>query len=196
MDNAGTLLYIFTNGQDILLFPQQKNIRGFPARKKSGVRLLAKQGKSLYCSLPSSVFDNPLFSEEKKMIAARPLRFLVCLCLLGLVGSGCFYREPVRHLSSDICMITPNLTQQEVLASLGPPDQRQQGEQGEIWTYYQVKKSLLRKTPYVGEKLGSQDYEVATITFIGDTVSTCLYRAFNEEELKKSGTTISEPRAD
>lgn len=130
------------------------------------------------------------------MRSAFPARFVLCLCLLGLVGSGCFYHDPVRHLSSDICLVTPNLTQKEVLASLGPPDQKQKGEQGEIWIYQEVKKSLLRKTPYIGEKLGSKDYEVVTITFAGDRVSTCLYRSYNEEELKKSGITISEPRAD
>ena len=125
-----------------------------------------------------------------------PPRFVVCLCLLALAGTGCFYREPVRHLSSDICLITPNLTQKEVLATLGPPDQKQKGEQGETWLYHEVKKSFLRKTPYIGEKLGSQDYDVVTITFAGETVATCLYRAYNEEELKKSGITISGPRED
>ena len=130
------------------------------------------------------------------MISAFPLRFVVCLCLLALVVTGCFYRDPVRHLSSDICLVTPNLTQKEVLSSLGPPDQKQKGEEGEVWTYYEVKKNLLRKTPYVGEKLGSQDYDVVPITFAGDRVSTCLYRAYNEEELKKSGIVIREPRAE
>lgn len=125
-----------------------------------------------------------------------PPRFVVCLCLLALVGSGCFYRDPVRHLSSDICLITPNLTQQEVLATLGAPDEKQKGEQGEIWIYREVKKSFLRKTPYVGEKLGSQNYDVVTITFAGDMVSTCLYRAYNEEELKKSGVPVSGPSAE
>ncbi|HIJ89516.1 MAG: hypothetical protein OEV89_01480 [Desulfobulbaceae bacterium] len=127
---------------------------------------------------------------------AFPPRFVVCLCLLGFVGSGCFYREPVRHLSSDICLITPNLTQKEVIATLGSPDLKQKGEQGEVWIYREVKKSFLRKTPYIGEKLGSENYDVVTITFVGDTVSTCLYRAYNEEEIKKTGIAISEPRAD
>lgn len=130
------------------------------------------------------------------MIRSFPLRFFMCLCLLTFMGTGCFYREPVRHLSSDICMITPNLTQKEVLATLGPPDQKEKGEQGEIWIYREAKKSLLRKTPYIGEKLGSENYDVVTITFIGDTVATCLYRSYNEEELKKSGIKISDPRAD
>ncbi len=80
-----------------------------------------------------------------------PVRFVVCLFLLGLVTTGCFYRDPVRHLSSDICLITPNLTQKEVLATLGAPDEKQKGELGEIWMYREVKKSFLRKTPYVGE---------------------------------------------
>ncbi len=130
------------------------------------------------------------------MRCAFPLRFVVCLCLLALVGPGCFYRDSVRHLSSDICLITPNLTQQEVLATLGAPDQKQKGEQGEIWVYREVNKSFLRKTPYIGEKLGSENYDVVTITFAGDVVSTCLYRAYNEEELKKNSVVISGPRAD
>ena len=130
------------------------------------------------------------------MRCACPLRFVVCLCLLGLAATGCFYHEPVRHLSSDICLVTPNLTQKEVLAYLGTPDQKRKGEQGEVWIYHEVKKSFLRKTPYIGEKVGSENYDVVTITFAGDTVSTCLYRAYNEEELKKSGVTISGPRAE
>ena len=130
------------------------------------------------------------------MISALPLRFVLCLCLLGFAVTGCFYRDPVRHLSSDICLVTPNLTQKEVLSSLGTPDQKQKGEEGEVWIYYEVKKSLLRKAPYVGEKLGSQDYDVVTITFAGDRVSTCLYRAYDEEELKKSGIVIRKPGAE
>jgi len=175
MDNATTLLYIFTYGQDILLSPWQKK------RKRSEIEPL---------------FSVPIFSEERKMRCAFPPRFLVCICLFALAGTGCFYREPVRHLSSDICLITPNLTQKEVLATLGPPDQKQKGEQGEIWLYREVKKNLLRKTPYVGEKLGAETYDVVTITFAGDTVATCLYRSYNEEEFKKSGITISGPSAD
>lgn len=127
---------------------------------------------------------------------ALPPYLIACLFLLGFVGTGCFSHDPVRHLSSDICLVTPNLTQKEVVASLGPPDQKQKGEQGETWIYHEVKKSFLRKTPYLGEKLGSQDYDVVTITFAGDRVSACFYRAYSEEELKKSGIMISGPRAD
>jgi hypothetical protein len=195
MDNTTTLLYIFTHGQDILLYPRQKSNRSFPVRGKPGVRFLAKYGKSRYLFLPVCL-RQPLFSEERKMRCAFPFRFAVCLCLLAIAATGCFSRDPVRHLSSDICLITPNLTQKEVLATLGSPDQKQKGEQGEVWTYYEVNKSFLRKTPYIGGKLGSENYDVVTITFAGDTVSTCLYRAYNEEEIKKSGVAISGPSAD
>jgi hypothetical protein len=174
----------------------KKAIAVCPGEKKSGARFLAKYSESRYFSPCSCVSVNPLFSEERKMRCATPLRFVVCLCLLGFVGSGCFYHDPVRHLSSDICLITPNLTKKEVLATLGEPDQKQKGDQGEVWLYREVNKSFLRKTPYIGDKLGSEKYDVVTITFAGDMVSTCLYRAYNEEEIKKSGTAISGPRAD
>jgi hypothetical protein len=195
MDNTTTLLYIFTDGQDILLYPQEKSNRSFPGREKAGARFLAKDGEPRYLFLPMRL-RQPLFSEERKMRCVFPSRFVLCLCLLAIAATGCFYRDPVRHLSSDICLVTPNLTQKEVLATLGPPDQKQKGEQGEIWLYHEVKKSFLRKTPYVGEKIGSENYDVVTITFAGDIVSTCLYRAYNEEELKKSGIVISGPSAD
>jgi hypothetical protein len=194
MDNGTSLLYIFTDGQDILMSPLQKNNHRLPWPQNQGPGFL--QNTTNRVTFLSVRLRQPLFSKERKMNLVLPWRFTICLCLLSLVATGCFYREPVRHLSSDICLITPNLTQQEVLSSLGPPNQKQQAEQGEIWIYYQVKKSMLRKTPYVGEKLGAEDYEVITVTFAGDTVSTCVYRAYNEEELKKSGITISGPRED
>jgi hypothetical protein len=167
----------------------------FPAGKKPVRGFLQKPANRVTFFCPC-VCANPLFSEERKMRCAFPSRFVLCLCLLAIAATGCFYRDPVRHLSSDICLVTPNLTQKEVLATLGPPDQKQKGEQGEIWLYREVKKSFLRKTPYVGEKIGSENYDVVTITFAGDIVSTCLYRAYNEEELKKSGIVISGPSAE
>ena len=124
------------------------------------------------------------------------LRFPFVLFLAGFILSGCFYNEPVRHLASDICLISPNLTAQEVVTALGPPDAKRQSELGEVWLYYEVKKSTLRKTPFLGPRLGSENYNVVTITFAGDRVHTCVYRAFDEEEMKASGISISEPRAD
>lgn len=117
------------------------------------------------------------------------------LFLLLLAGPGCYYREPVRHLASDISLITPNLTRQEVLNALGHPDHKQESEGGEIWTYYEVKQSTLRKTPLLGTKLGAEQYDVATITFAGDRVRTCVYRSFDESDLEKNGIKINGSRA-
>jgi len=125
-----------------------------------------------------------------------PPRFLLLFIPFFLALSACASLEPVRHLSSDICLITPNLTQKEVLASLGQPDQKQKGDQGEIWIYFETKKDLFRKAPLIGEKIGTENYEVATIHFVGDLVSACFYRAYDKEELKKSGIKINGPRPD
>ena len=118
---------------------------------------------------------------------------LACL----LVLSGCFYRDPVRHLASDICLVTPNLSQEEVLAMLGPPVLRRvTPEEGETWIYYEAKKSTLRKTPYLGDRMGYENYQVATITFFAGQVRTCVYRALTEEEFQKLGIPASESLGD
>lgn len=122
---------------------------------------------------------------------ATPLSRLSLLVaiLLSLSLTGCvFSSEPVRHLASDVCLITPDLTQKQVLDILGPPNhQKKSAEEGETWVYYEVKKSLLRKTPYIGDRLGNEDYEVITISFVGNQVRTCAYRALKEEEFKALG---------
>jgi hypothetical protein len=56
-----------------------------------------------------------------------------------------------------------------------------------LWIYYQVNKSTLRKTPYVGDKLGSEEYDVLHITFNGDIVETCTYRSLTKEEFQNGG---------
>lgn len=111
---------------------------------------------------------------------------LLTCCVLAT--SGCA-RKNVRHLASDICMISKGVSKQEVLTYLGPPDERKAGEAGEIWTYYQVKKSMLRKTPFIGDNLGTEDVEMATVQFAGDKVITCVYRSFPSKESGTPGTT-------
>jgi hypothetical protein len=77
-------------------------------------------------------------------------------------------------------------TKEEVLSFLGQPAERQVMENGdEVWIYYQVNKSLLRNTPYVGERIGTENYDVVTVTFMGDRVATCVYRMLSEEEFNK-----------
>lgn len=121
-----------------------------------------------------------------KHIKIAPL-WLAGLFFITLV-TGCFYSSPVRHLASDACLVTPSLTPKEVVALLGPPDHRRvDPEQGEVWSYFEVKKSTLRKAPYIGEKLGSESYDLITITFAGDRVSTCLYRSLSEDEFRQTG---------
>lgn len=129
------------------------------------------------------------------MRLCRFYSLLLCLCLLQFSASACFYRDPVRHLSSDICLITPNLSKEEVISYLGMPDAKKDAPEGEVWTYTAVKKSTLRKTPFIGQRMGTEQYDVVTITFNGDRVYTCIYRSFDEEEFKKSGIKVNEPPA-
>lgn len=129
------------------------------------------------------------------MATKRHLAILLILSFIVLLTmSGCFYKDPVRHLSSDVCLVIPSLSsKKQVLSYLGSPDQRQTSSEGEeIWLYYEVKKSLLRKTPYLGEKMGHENYDLVTVTFAGDLVKTCIYRSLNEEEFKKTGMKVSE----
>ncbi|MFZ5775799.1 MAG: hypothetical protein ACOY3Z_09980 [Thermodesulfobacteriota bacterium] len=126
---------------------------------------------------------------------ARVGRLLACLCLAVLL-SGCnvLYRDPVRHLSSDICLIAPNMSKEEVVSALGAPDDRRVTEEGEVWTYRETRKSVLRKAPVIGKRIGSEEYDVIIVTFAGNLVRTCVYRGFaNAEELKKSGFEVGEP---
>lgn len=127
------------------------------------------------------------------MTQRQLLKLFIPLFISLLALAGCSSR-PVRHLSSDVCLIVPNIsTKQEVLSYIGPPDQRRTTSEGaEVWHYYQSNKSLLRKTPYVGDKLGQEDFDLVTVTFIGDRVLTCVYRSLSEEEFEKTGIYESE----
>lgn len=118
---------------------------------------------------------------KKLLTMAAALSLALCL-----VMGGCT-RKNVRHLASDACLITPEKTTKEtVLAYLGPPDQLLEMADGdESWLYYEVKKDLLRKTPYLGDKLGEQHYEAVKVVFKGNLVQTCFYRQLTEEEFQE-----------
>ena len=122
----------------------------------------------------------------------RLLQILAFLSLIQFAVSGCSSQDTIRHLNSDICLITPKLTPKEVVSYLGVPDKKQTSANGEIWIYYDAKKSTLRKTPLIGDRLGHLDYDVVTILFTGDQVHSCIYRSFNEDEFNKNGFTIDE----
>lgn len=113
---------------------------------------------------------------------------LLCLFTLVMFSLSCTSQEYVRHLASDACLITPqHSTKENINAYLGPPDKKQAlADNGEEWTYLQQNKSLLRKTPYVGDKLGSEHYDVMVIVFRGEIVEACQYRMLTKEEFEKA----------
>ena len=119
-----------------------------------------------------------------------PFKKTTLLGLLALLTlcAGCESKEYIRHLTSDACLITPQQsTKKELQAYLGPPDKKKTLANGnEEWTYFQENQSLLRKTPYIGQKLGSEDYDVMIVVFHGEVVDACQYRMFTEEEFKAS----------
>ncbi len=108
--------------------------------------------------------------------------------LLGLAGCA---KKNVRHLASDVCLVSPEKTSKEqVLAYLGQPDQQyEMADGGETWIYYDAKKSALRGTPYIGDKIGEKKYEMVKVTFAGQIVQTVIYRSLTEEEFEEGGLT-------
>ena len=117
------------------------------------------------------------------------LTVLFAFLLLVFSASCAGFSTPVRHLSSDVCLVMPeSTTRQEVLSFLGEPDRKiKAAARLETWLYLKVNKSFAKKLPLLGDKLGDQNYETVTITFDGDLVKTCLYRQFDEAEFEKFG---------
>jgi hypothetical protein len=115
----------------------------------------------------------------------KHLQLIIVIGLLFMLA-GCFRPKPVQHLAADACLITPKLsTRQDVLNYLGEPAESYKNEDGsEEWLYYQANKSLLRKTPYIGDKMGSEVYDVLHITFNGDIVEACIYRSLSKKEFQ------------
>lgn len=112
----------------------------------------------------------------------------IFLCVLFIMATAGCAKKNVRHLASDVCLINPEVsTKEQVLTYLGPPDEQYEMSDGsETWYYYEVRKSLLNSTPYVGDQLGDKIYETIKVTFAGDVVRTCIYRSLSEEEFQRS----------
>lgn len=98
---------------------------------------------------------------------------------------GCSSKMPVRHLTSDICMIVPeNNSKNEVLTKLGKPDIiKNESTSNEMWFYFQVHKSFTKKIPLVGRKFGHEEYDLVSITFNDNQVQKCIYRSLSKEEI-------------
>lgn len=103
---------------------------------------------------------------------------------LSLWLAGCAATPPVKHLSSDVCLVMPeSTTKSEVLSFLGEPDKKATSQDGvETWVYYKEDQDTLRKIPLIGEKFGTLNFETVTISFIGNKVRTCIYRQLNPTE--------------
>ena len=69
----------------------------------------------------------------------------VVLCLSFMLGMAGCSRKNVRHLASDVGLVTPGTTtKQEVVTYLGQPDAEYKMEEGVLlWVYYEEKKTGL-----------------------------------------------------
>lgn len=114
----------------------------------------------------------------------------VCVPLLTalFLFMGCS-THPVRHLASDVSLITVGKSSRdEVLTYLGEPDsQRMVSEDTEQWAYFEEKKSLLQKTPLVGKAFNPNGYGMIVITFKGTLVVSCRYSAYDKDEFDWAG---------
>lgn len=126
----------------------------------------------------------------------RVLPVVVLALLTWPAFFGCASTStPVRHLSSDVCLVMPeSTTRQEVLSFLGEPDRKLiNPENVEVWLYLKVNKSFAKKTPLLGDKLGYQNYETVTVSFDADLVRACLYRQLEENEFEKFIFELEQP---
>ncbi|MDH3390260.1 MAG: hypothetical protein OEL85_00480 [Desulfobulbaceae bacterium] len=114
---------------------------------------------------------------------------VVALCLSLMLGTVGCARKKVRHLASDCGLVTPGITtKQEVVNYLGQPDSAYKLPEGNLlWVYYESKSTMWRDTPYIGEKIGEETYEIVKVTFNGDIVQSIVYRTMSEEDFKEIG---------
>lgn len=106
---------------------------------------------------------------------------LPCLVLTALFGCA---GEPVRHLASDVSLITPGVsTKSDVLTYLGDPDERQEkGSEPERWHYYEEYRSGVQKTFDFGNWLGPESVSRVIVVFDGDIVTDIRYNASESGE--------------
>ncbi|MFC1524548.1 hypothetical protein ACFL6N_07140 [Thermodesulfobacteriota bacterium] len=125
--------------------------------------------------------------ENGAMVRKKQIKFVpyvVVLCLLMV--SACSTQMRVRNLASDVCLIKENTGQEEVVELMGSPALTRTTSDGSVeWIYYEVKKSFLRKTPWVGSFLGYQRYDVVSIIFMDQDVRICEYRFLDEGEFQE-----------
>ena len=112
----------------------------------------------------------------------RPL-FVLSVALLALSMAGCS-GTPTRHLASDVSMIKVGQTsRQDVLQLMGDPDsKRMVSDDTEEWVYYEEARATMQDTPLVGGAFDPDGYSMVVITLSGNTVTTCRYSGFEDDE--------------
>lgn len=116
------------------------------------------------------------------------------LLLLGGVGACASRSQPVRHLASDLSMLAPGSSEQEVRVVMGPPDIRRPAPGGgEEWLYLENQRSRMRRVRLVGSWLGHEDYHLAVVTLRDGRLIDAFYRALTEQEFREQG---GQPRSD
>jgi hypothetical protein len=119
----------------------------------------------------------------------RAISYLLLLVFSSMLMTGCFYKQPVRHLTSEVSLVVPHQsTQKEIISFMGFPEKKRKiSETEEEWLYFQTNKSLLRRTPLLGTKIGYEEYDVAIIRFSNAIVTSSQYRSLTQEEFKQLG---------
>ena len=120
------------------------------------------------------------------MPSLRRLGGLLLVVVFLLTGCSNY---PVRHLASDASLITiGKSTRNDVLTYLGEPDsQRMVSADTEQWVYFEEKKSLLQKTPFVGKTFNPNGYGMIVITYKSDIVTDCRYSDYDKDEFGWAG---------
>jgi len=100
------------------------------------------------------------------------LSFMVVLFLLSACSG-----TPVKYYASDACLVKRGeTTKKDIMALFGQPNSVETRPDGsECWYYSNVKKDLMGKIPYLGEKLSKKEIETIKIEFTGEVVSNCYY---------------------
>lgn len=109
---------------------------------------------------------------------------LLVLILLGF--TSCATRpHQVRHLASDISLVTPGTPAQEVRAIMGPPDFHRSGVNGEEWIYLEHHQSRMKRVRWFGDWLGHESFHLVIVTLRDNVAQTAVYRSLTAREFRE-----------
>ncbi|ADH86955.1 hypothetical protein [Desulfurivibrio alkaliphilus] len=114
------------------------------------------------------------------------------IMLILLTVAACAGRtHQVRHLASDVGMLERGDHQEEVLAMMGPPDQRRTlADGGAQLIYLEHRKSRMKRS-LLFRWLGHEDFHLAVVTLHDGRVSNLVYRLLSPEEFRNYRTDLS-----